>query len=73
MTTDIGSAIDKIAQAMCQPNVITLFPSPELDDVDSFLITMGHYLRKLTISKRTQIMQQFLKVTYDALPENEKQ
>lgn len=64
---DTASAINRIAEAICQPNNLTLPPPPELDDVDSFLVAIGHNVRKLPTLVRLDIIQQFLKITYDAL------
>lgn len=60
------SAINRIAEAICQPNNLTLPSPPEMDNVDSFLIAIGHNLRKLSTLLRLDVIQ-FLKITYDAL------
>lgn len=64
---DTANAMNRIAEAICRPNNLILPPPPELDDVDSFLIAIGHNLKKLPTLSRLEVIQQFLKITYDAL------
>ncbi|TGZ51407.1 Uncharacterized protein DBV15_12432, partial [Temnothorax longispinosus] len=64
---DTSGAINRIAEAICQPNSLTLPPPPEQDDVDSFLLAIGHHLRQLPTLTRIKVIQQFLEIVYNEL------
>ncbi|XP_024870597.1 uncharacterized protein LOC112453846 [Temnothorax curvispinosus] len=64
---DTSGAINRIAEAICQPSTLTLPPPPEQDDVDSFLLAIGHHLRQLPTLTRIKVIQQFLEIVYNEL------
>lgn len=66
------NAIERIADAICQPNDFLLPPPPMPDEIDSFLSTVGHRLRRMSPRVQLDIMQKIFDITYRALiSENE--
>ncbi|XP_018354310.1 PREDICTED: uncharacterized protein LOC108755666 [Trachymyrmex septentrionalis] len=67
-----ASAIDKIANALCDNNdvPVNLPPIPVPDEIDAFLSMLGCQLRELGLRKRRKIMKKFLDIIYDALAEH---
>ncbi|KYQ47656.1 hypothetical protein ALC60_13412, partial [Trachymyrmex zeteki] len=63
------SAIDKIANALCDNNDISinLPPIPVPDEIEAFLSMLGCQLRELPLRKRREIMKKFLDIMYDVL------
>ncbi|XP_036147003.1 uncharacterized protein LOC118647022 isoform X2 [Monomorium pharaonis] len=61
------NAIERIADAICQPNDF-LLPSPPMpDEIDSFLSTVGHRLRRMSPRVQLDLMQEIFDITYRAL------
>ncbi|KYN06576.1 hypothetical protein ALC62_02471, partial [Cyphomyrmex costatus] len=61
------TALEKIANAICNQNKVTLPPPPESDEIDYFLTLLGCRLQKILPKTRLEIMQKVLQLTYEIL------
>ncbi|XP_024878858.1 uncharacterized protein LOC112459124 [Temnothorax curvispinosus] len=65
------NALERIADALStnQETTISVPPPPQVDEIDAFLIMLGHRIKKLPQEKQMEAMQNHLQLSFNYLKE----